>query len=221
MRKWCDTSKGQEKKMCYYLGVGDAESVSAANATQHTSRRVSCASCIGAPAFLCVAPALTCTGRPLLSLQGTAGGVKRDVSSSLTRGINAKRLCNRLKKKDGQMCELKYEQKFDPKTVRSREANGISGCIRCAAADRRRWLWMHVRARARTKHKCRAGGSHGSDSGGGVRRLQAGSSAACCCCCARSRCPKRRQTRLTASRTKRALVPRTEYPNGTTVWRHA
>lgn len=101
--------------------------------------------------------------------------MKRDVSSSLTRGINAKRLCNRLKKKDGQMCELKYEQKFDPKTVRwvhakPSLANGIFGCIRCVAADRRRWLWMHMRARARTKHKCRAGGSHGSDSGGGVRR---------------------------------------------------
>merc|ERR1719149_163883 len=73
MRKWCDTSKGKDKTMCYYLGVGDAES-------------------------------------------GTAGGVKRDVSSSLTRGINAKRLCTRLKKKDGQMCELRYK-KFDPKTA--------------------------------------------------------------------------------------------------------
>jgi hypothetical protein len=28
MRKWCDTSKGKDKTMCYYLGVGDAESVS-------------------------------------------------------------------------------------------------------------------------------------------------------------------------------------------------
>ena len=42
--------------------------------------------------------------------QGTSGGVKRDISSSLTRGINAKRLCNRLKSKDGQMCELKCVQ---------------------------------------------------------------------------------------------------------------
>ena len=74
MRSWCDTSKGKDKTMCYYLGVGDAES-------------------------------------------GTAGGVKRDVSSSLTRGINAKRLCTRLKKKDGQMCELKYDKKFDPKAA--------------------------------------------------------------------------------------------------------
>ena len=49
--------------------------------------------------------------------QGTSGGVKRDISSSLTRGINAKRLCNRLKAKDGQMCELKYEKKIDPKTT--------------------------------------------------------------------------------------------------------
>merc|ERR1719198_85731 len=52
MRSWCDTSKGKDKTMCYYMGVGDAE-------------------------------------------QGTSGGVKRDISSSLTRGINAKRLCNR------------------------------------------------------------------------------------------------------------------------------
>ena len=50
MRTWCDTSKGKDKTMCYYMGVGDAE-------------------------------------------QGTSGGVKRDISSSLTRGINAKRLC--------------------------------------------------------------------------------------------------------------------------------
>jgi len=74
MRKWCDTAKGKDKTMCYYLGVGDAES-------------------------------------------GTAGGVKRDVSSALTRGINSKRLCTRLKKKDGQMCELRYDKKFDPKTA--------------------------------------------------------------------------------------------------------
>ena len=50
MRAWCDNSKGKDKTMCYYMGVGDAE-------------------------------------------QGTSGGVKRDISSSLTRGINAKRLC--------------------------------------------------------------------------------------------------------------------------------
>ena len=74
MRKWCDSAKGKDKTMCYYLGVGDAES-------------------------------------------GTAGGVKRDVSGALSRGINAKRLCTRLKKKDGQMCELKYEKKFDPKAA--------------------------------------------------------------------------------------------------------
>jgi len=74
MRSWCDTSKGKDKTMCYYMGVGDAE-------------------------------------------QGTSGGVKRDISGSLTRGINAKRLCNRLKTKDGQMCELKYDKKFDPKAA--------------------------------------------------------------------------------------------------------
>mmetsp|Transcript_17043 Transcript_17043/g.34492 ORF Transcript_17043/g.34492 Transcript_17043/m.34492 type:complete len:172 (-) Transcript_17043:278-793(-) len=49
--------------------------------------------------------------------EGTSGGVKREISSSLTRGINGKRLCTRLKKKDGQMCELKYEKKFDPKAA--------------------------------------------------------------------------------------------------------
>ena len=74
MRSWCDTSKGKDKTMCYYMGVGDAE-------------------------------------------QGTSGGVKRDISSSFMRGINAKRLCNRLKAKDGQMCELKYDKKFDPKSA--------------------------------------------------------------------------------------------------------
>jgi len=74
MRTWCDTAKGKDKQMCYYMGVGDAT-------------------------------------------EGTSGGVKRDISSALTRGINAKRLCNRLKKKDGQMCELKYDKQFDPKTA--------------------------------------------------------------------------------------------------------
>ena len=49
--------------------------------------------------------------------QGTAGGVKREISGSLARGINAKRLCTRLKKKDAQMCELKYEKKIDPHTT--------------------------------------------------------------------------------------------------------
>merc|ERR1712228_477906 len=44
---------------------------------------------------------------------GTAGGVKREISSSFARGINAKRLCSRLKSKDAQMCELRYEKKID------------------------------------------------------------------------------------------------------------
>jgi len=44
---------------------------------------------------------------------GTSGGVKREISSSFARGINAKRLCTRLKTKDGQMCELRYEKKID------------------------------------------------------------------------------------------------------------
>lgn len=50
-------------------------------------------------------------------LTGTAGGVKREISSSFSRGINAKRLCTRLKKMDGQMCELKYEKEIDLNTV--------------------------------------------------------------------------------------------------------
>merc|ERR1712146_706894 len=74
MQEFCDTTKGKDKNMCYYMGIGDAES-------------------------------------------GTAGGVKREISSSLTRGINSKRLCNRLKTKDAQMCELKYEKKIDPHTT--------------------------------------------------------------------------------------------------------
>ena len=74
MFEWCATSKGKDKTMCYYIGVGDAES-------------------------------------------GTAGGVKRDISGSLARGINAKRLCTRMKKKDAQMCELRYEKKIDVKNT--------------------------------------------------------------------------------------------------------
>lgn len=45
--------------------------------------------------------------------QGTAGGVKREISSSMARGVNGKRLCKRLMKKDAQMCELRYEKKVD------------------------------------------------------------------------------------------------------------
>lgn len=74
MFEWCATAKGKDKTMCYYIGVGDAES-------------------------------------------GTAGGVKRDISGSLARGINAKRLCTRMKKKDAQMCELRYEKKIDVKNT--------------------------------------------------------------------------------------------------------
>mmetsp|Transcript_8161 Transcript_8161/g.16392 ORF Transcript_8161/g.16392 Transcript_8161/m.16392 type:complete len:173 (-) Transcript_8161:125-643(-) len=48
---------------------------------------------------------------------GTAGGVKRDISGALSRGINAKRLCTRMKKKDAQMCELRYEKKIDVKNT--------------------------------------------------------------------------------------------------------
>merc|ERR1719160_2161627 len=75
MQKYCDTAKGKDKTMCYYMGVGDKEA-------------------------------------------GTAGGVKRDISSSLGRGINSKRLCTRMKKKDAQMCELRYEKKVDVKELR-------------------------------------------------------------------------------------------------------
>ena len=73
MREWCDIAKGKEKKMCYYMGVGD-------------------------------------------KLEGSAGGFKRDISSSLMRGINGQRLCNRLKKKDGQICELHYDVEFTKDT---------------------------------------------------------------------------------------------------------
>eukprot|EP00967_Tisochrysis_lutea_P130893 scaffold226988_cov32-Tisochrysis_lutea.AAC.1 len=48
---------------------------------------------------------------------GTAGGVKREVSGSLSRGINAKRLCNRMKKMDAQMCELRFDKKIDVKNT--------------------------------------------------------------------------------------------------------
>lgn len=48
---------------------------------------------------------------------GTAGGVKREISGSLARGINSKRLCSRLKKKDAQMCELRFDKKVDVKNV--------------------------------------------------------------------------------------------------------
>ena len=27
MYNWCDTAKGKDKTMCYYMGVGDAEQV--------------------------------------------------------------------------------------------------------------------------------------------------------------------------------------------------
>ena len=43
--------------------------------------------------------------------------MKRDISGSLARGINAKRLCTRMKKKDAQMCELRYEKKIDVKNT--------------------------------------------------------------------------------------------------------
>jgi hypothetical protein len=46
-------------------------------------------------------------------LSGSAGGVKREISGSFSRGINAKRLCSRLKKMDQQMCELKFEKLVD------------------------------------------------------------------------------------------------------------
>ncbi|EOD35393.1 hypothetical protein EMIHUDRAFT_433800 [Emiliania huxleyi CCMP1516] len=74
MQKYCDSAKGKEKTMCYYMGIGDKE-------------------------------------------LGTAGGVKREVSGSLSRGINAKRLCTRMKKQDAQMCELRYEKKVDVKNT--------------------------------------------------------------------------------------------------------
>jgi len=48
---------------------------------------------------------------------GTAGGVKRAISGSISRGINAKRLCTRMKKQDMQMCELRFDQKIDVKNT--------------------------------------------------------------------------------------------------------
>merc|ERR1712060_192485 len=48
---------------------------------------------------------------------GTAGGVKREISSSFARGINSKRLCARLKSKDAQMCELRFDKKIDVKNT--------------------------------------------------------------------------------------------------------
>ena len=30
MRKYCDTAKGKDKQMCYYMGVGDAQEVCSA-----------------------------------------------------------------------------------------------------------------------------------------------------------------------------------------------
>ena len=86
MRSWCDTSKGKDKTMCYYMGVGDAE-------------------------------------------QGTSGGVKRDISGSLSRGINAKRLCV-------------------PRTLRTTRAAA------CSATQRARDLWASAArslSRARTR----------------------------------------------------------------------
>lgn len=74
MQSFCDSAKGKDKTMCYYMGVGDKE-------------------------------------------MGSAGGVKREISGSLGRGINAKRLCSRLKTKDAQMCELRYEKKVDVKNT--------------------------------------------------------------------------------------------------------
>ena len=38
MRSWCDSAKGKDKTMCYYMGVGDAESVRAAAAQQRRTR---------------------------------------------------------------------------------------------------------------------------------------------------------------------------------------
>jgi hypothetical protein len=40
MRSWCDTSKGKDKTMCYYMGVGDAEQVRCA--CRRRRRRRSC-----------------------------------------------------------------------------------------------------------------------------------------------------------------------------------
>ena len=40
MRTWCDSAKGKDKTMCYYMGVGDAEQVRRpSNSRQALARR--------------------------------------------------------------------------------------------------------------------------------------------------------------------------------------
>merc|ERR1712196_640839 len=45
--------------------------------------------------------------------QGSAGGTKKEIAGMFMRGIEAPRICKRTKKKDMQMCELRYPRKVD------------------------------------------------------------------------------------------------------------
>ena len=105
MYNWCDTAKGKDKTMVRQLRQHNAPAMPARPLRCLASRfRRGCArQCY----YIGVGD----------KESGTAGGVKRDISSSFARGINAKRLCTRLKKKDAQMCELRYEKKVDVKNT--------------------------------------------------------------------------------------------------------
>merc|ERR1711871_1043042 len=63
------------------------------------------------------------------SEQGTSGGVKREISSSFSRGVNAKRLCNRLKKIDLAKADL---NKMRVKELRKILADYEIPCVGCA-----------------------------------------------------------------------------------------
>ena len=39
MRTWCDSAKGKDKTMCYYMGVGDAQEVCSATTTARARAR--------------------------------------------------------------------------------------------------------------------------------------------------------------------------------------
>merc|ERR1712023_162010 len=45
--------------------------------------------------------------------QGTAGGVKKDLAGMFSRGIEPDRICKRTKKKDMQICELRYPRQVE------------------------------------------------------------------------------------------------------------
>jgi len=45
--------------------------------------------------------------------QGSAGGSKKDIAGMFSRGIEPDRICKRTKKKDMQMCELRYPRQVE------------------------------------------------------------------------------------------------------------